>query len=60
MGTTVECTQGCTVALTLSMAPPTEEEISDLGIAFGLIVGATIVAWGAKQILNLFIADHES
>ena len=31
-----------------------------MGIAFGLIVGTTVVIWGAKQVLNLFKADHES
>lgn len=60
MADTIACTGECTVALTLSLTPPTAEEVADMGIAFGLIVGTTVIIWGAKQVLNLFKADHES
>lgn len=42
------------------MAPPTPEEVADLGAAFLIIMGVTVVIYGCRQLLNIFKADHES
>jgi hypothetical protein len=57
---TIECSTACTVAVTLSLSPPTMEEVADLGAAFLLIMGVTVVIYGCRQVLNIFKADHES
>lgn len=57
---TIDCSTACTVAVTLSLAPPTLEEVQDLGAAFGLIMVATAVIYGCRQLLNMLKADNDS
>lgn len=57
---TIECTQACTVAVTLSMSVPTQEEFADFGIAFGLLMLVTVPIYAGRQILNLLRSDNES
>jgi hypothetical protein len=57
---TIECSTACTVSVALTFPAPSTEEIADLGVAFMLIVGATVVIWGMRQLLKLVTADNES
>lgn len=57
---TIQCTEACTVAVTLSMSMPTQEEFVDFGIAFGLLLLATVPIYAGRQILNLLRSDNES
>lgn len=59
--TATASTDTVTVVVQLEPAPPNEERMADLLALFGLVIGACIVIWGAKQILNLFSInpDHD-
>lgn len=48
------------MAVTLSMSVPTQEEFTDFGIAFGLLLVATVPIYAGRQILNLLRGDNES
>ena len=59
--TATASTDTVTVVVQVEPAPPNEERLADLLALFGLVIGACIVIWGAKQILNLFSInpDHD-
>lgn len=48
-----------TVVVQVEPAPPNEERMADLSALFALVIGACVVIWGAKQVLNLFSVNPE-
>lgn len=59
-GTTVECGAACSIAVQLTPAEPDPEHIADIGTLFALFLGAAVLVYCMRQLLNLFrINQHE-
>lgn len=50
----IECSGACTVTVQIEPAPPSPENLTDLGAAWGLMLLALLMIWGAKQLYNVF------
>lgn len=60
-GETIQCATACTVTLQLEPAPPSTDNLADIGLVFSLFFGAAIAIFCAKQLLNFFLKQpHES
>ncbi len=59
--TATASTDTVTVVVQLEPAEPNEERMADLLALFGLVIGACVVIWCAKQVLRLFSInpDHD-
>ena len=53
---TIECGAACTVTVQLAPAPPSTDNIADIGLVFGLLLLAAIVVFCARQFLKFFEA----
>lgn len=53
-GTTIECGTACTVTIELAPAPPSTDNLADIGLVFSLFLGAAAVIFSAKQLLKFF------
>lgn len=52
--TTIECGTNCAVTLQLEPAPPSTDNIEDIGLVFSLFLGAAVVVYCLRELLNLF------
>jgi len=55
----IECGAQCAVTVQLAPAPPTSENIADIGLVFSLFLGAAVVVFCARALLDLFRAPDE-
>ena len=60
-GETIQCSTACTVTIQLQPAPPSTDNLQDIGLVFSLFFGALISIYCVKQLLNFFMRQpHES
>ena len=58
---TIECGSACTVRVELAPAPPSTDNVADIGLVFSLLLGAAIVVYCARQLLKFFeVTPHDS
>lgn len=50
----VECSSECTVTVQLAPAPPTTDNIADIGEVFTLFLVACVVVFCMRELYNLF------
>lgn len=56
----VECGTACTVTVELAPAPPSSDNLADIGLVFSLFLGAAAVIFMAKLLLKFFTsAPHD-
>jgi hypothetical protein len=58
---TIECGAACSITVELAPAPPTSDNIADIGLVFGLFFGAVLGVFLLRQFLKYFEAtphDH--
>ncbi|WP_455240219.1 hypothetical protein [Variovorax durovernensis] len=58
-GETINCGSQCAVTVQLAPAPPTAENLTDIGLVFSLFLGAAVVVFCARALLDLFRAPDE-
>jgi hypothetical protein len=57
--TSIDCGTQCAVTVQLAPAPPTTDNIADIGLVFSLLLGAVAVVFMARLLLNQFMAPDE-
>ncbi|MFS2205142.1 hypothetical protein [Variovorax sp. Varisp36] len=55
----IQCTADCTVTVQLAPAPPQTDNLADIGVVFGLLLGIVFAVFCMRQLLNLFIAPDD-
>jgi hypothetical protein len=58
-GETITCGSECAVTVQLAPAPPSTDNLADIGLVFSLFLGAVVVVWCARELLNVFRAPDE-
>lgn len=58
-GQAIDCAGSCSVTLELAPAPPNPENLADIGLVFTLFLGAAVVVWCARALLDLFRAPDD-
>ena len=53
---TIECGAACSITVELAPAPPSTDNLADIGLVFGLLLGAAVVVFCARQFLKFFEA----
>lgn len=58
---TIECSAGpCSVTVELAPAPPSTDNLADIGAVFALFLGAAAVIYMAKLLLRFFsVGPHD-
>jgi hypothetical protein len=56
---TITCGSQCEVTVQLAPAPPSSDNIADIGLVFSLFLGAAVVVFCARALLDLFRAPDE-
>lgn len=55
----IECGAQCAVTIELAPAPPSTDNVADISLVFGLFLGAAVVVFCARALLDLFRAPDE-
>ena len=53
---TIECGAACSITVELAPAPPSEENMQDIALLFGLFLVAAVIVFCARQFLKFFDA----
>lgn len=56
---TIQCGSACTVTLQLVPSPASDERLAMYGELFALLLGALVVVFLARALVNLFWTNHD-
>ena len=56
----IVCSGNCTVSVQVAPVPLTDEQITDIGLLFGVFVCSAVIIYCLKQLLNIFKVNSDT